>query len=108
MCEKSYMLAGRRITSVCQQSDQLLSSGGKKITASPTILCQGEKVRMKTVQEVKEQLGACSFLLLCYDGRLVNHSDPYVFVGLLLDGKLGKSEAVIAVKIFFTLYICHE
>ena len=56
---------------------------------------------MKTVQEIEEQLGACSFFLrLCSDLRVVDLSDGYIFVGQFLVEKLGKTEAVIAVKSF--------
>ena len=71
--EENCMLPDCRMTSVRQQLDHLLSLGGRKIAASPsTIFHQCEKVRMKTVQEVKEQQGACSFLQLCYNGRDVD------------------------------------
>ena len=97
------MLADHRMTSVRQQSDQLLSLGGKKIASSPlTVFRQREKVRMKTVQEVEEQLGACNFRQLCCDGRVVV---SYVLVGQFLAGKLIKTEAIIAVKFFYVIHL---
>ena len=62
------------MTSVCYQSDQLLSLGGKKIVASPsTIFYQSEKVHIKTVQEVEEQLETHNFFKFVMIGQVVNH-----------------------------------
>ena len=70
--EESGMLADRRKKkNVRQQSEQLLSLGSNKIAPTQsTIFRQREKVSIKTLQEVEEQLGARNFLQLCYDGRV--------------------------------------
>ena len=66
------------MTSIRQQSDQLLAYGGAAIAASPsTIFRNREKIRMKALEQAEVQLKACSFMQLCYDGRVINKSDRY-------------------------------
>jgi len=95
----SCMLADRRMTSIRQQSEQLLSLEGTSIAASPTtVFYNREKTRMRALQEAEQQLNACTSLQLCYDGRVVNKSDRYVFLGQCVDASNAKKEAVIGVK----------
>ena len=97
---ESCILADRRLTSIRQQSDQLLSVAGSAIAASPsTIFREREKIRMTALKNSESLLNGCAFLQLCNDGRVVNKSDRYVFLGQFLQADC-KKESVIAVKSF--------
>ena len=71
------------MTSIRQQSDQLTSLvDWHSISASPaTIHRRRETLRMKSMTLSEAKLDAASALQLCYDGRIVNKIDRYVFLG---------------------------
>ncbi|CAK8684380.1 unnamed protein product [Clavelina lepadiformis] len=95
------MLADRRMTSIRQHSDQLRSLAREKIAASPTtIFRRREKVRMKALERCQLEIKSCSAMQLCYDGRVINSLDRYVFVGQLLDDQNKKCERIVGVKTF--------
>ena len=99
---ESCILADRRLASIRQQSDQLLSVAGSAIAASPsTLFREREKIRMTALKNSEALLNGCDFLQLCYDGRVVNKSDRYVFLGQFLQADC-KKESVIAVKSFLS------
>ena len=63
---ESCSLADRRLTSIRQQSDQLLSVVGSEIAASPsTIFRKREKVRMSALSDAEAKLKGSDFLQLC-------------------------------------------
>ena len=98
---ESCTFADRRLTSIRQQSDQLLSVVGSEIAASPsTIFRKREKVRISALSDAEVKLHGSDFLQLCYDGRVVNKSDRYVFLGQFFNTAGSETEAVIAVKSF--------
>ena len=98
---ESCTFADRRLTSIRQQSDQLLSVVGSEIAASPsTIFRKREKVRMSALSDAEAKLKELDFLQLCNDGRIVNKSDRYVFLGQFFNTAGSETEAVIAVKSF--------
>ena len=80
--EESCILVDRRLTSIHQQSDQFLSvSGSEKIAASPsTIFRKREQCRLKALQRCKADLNKADALQLCYDGKIINKIDRYVFL----------------------------
>ena len=81
--EESCILADRRLTSIRQQSDQLLSVvGSEEIAASPsTIFCKREQCRLKALRRCKADLNKADALQLCYDGKIIHKIDRYVFIG---------------------------
>ena len=98
---ESCILADRRLTSIRQQSDQLLSVAGSAIAASPsTIFREREKIRMTALKNSEALLNGCNFLQLCYNGRVVNKSDRYVFLGQFLQADCKKKSVIAAVKSF--------
>ena len=54
---------------------------------------------MTALKNSEALLNGCDFLQLCYDGRVVNKSDRYVFLGQFLQADC-KKESVTAVKSF--------
>ena len=54
---------------------------------------------MTALKNSEALLNGCDFLQLCCDGRVVNKSDRYVFLGQFLQADC-KKESVIAVKSF--------
>ena len=74
---------------------------GSEIAASPsTIFRKREKVRMPALSDAEAKIKGSDFLQLCYDGRMVNKSDRYVFLGQFFNTAGSETEAVIAVKSF--------
>ena len=63
---------------------------------------------MKAFEQAKVQLKAPQIMQLCYDGRVVNKSDRYIFLGQFMVEELKKTEALIAVKSFHTGNICNN
>ena len=62
VCAESCILADRRLTSIRQQSDQLLSVAGSAIAASPsTIFREREKIRMTALKNSEALLNGCDF-----------------------------------------------
>ena len=100
--EESCILADRRLTSVCQQSDQLLSVvGSEKIAASPSaIFHEREQCRLKALRRCEADLNKADALQLCYDGKIINKIDKYVFIGQYYDLDQHFPERIMAVKTF--------
>ena len=98
---ESCTLADRRLTSIRQQSDQLLSVVGSEIAASPsTIFRKREKVRMSALRDAEAKLKGTDFLQLCYDGRIVNKSDKYVFLGQFLTLLVQRQKQLLLLNLF--------
>ena len=77
-----------------------MSVAGSAIAALPsTIFRESKKIQMTAFKNSEALLNGCDFLQLCYDGRVVNKSDRYVFLGQFLQADY-KKESVIAVKSF--------
>ena len=85
--EESCILADRRLTSIRQQSDQLLSVvSSEKIAASPsTIFCKREQCRLKALRRCEADLNKADALQLCYDSNIINKINRYVFIGQYYD-----------------------
>ena len=85
--EESCILADRRLTSIRQQSDQLLSVvSSEKIAASPsTIFCKREQCRLKALRRCEADLNKADALQLCYDSKIINKINRYVFIGQYYD-----------------------
>ena len=100
--EESCILVDRRLTSIRQQSDQLLSvSGSEKIAASPsTIFRKREQCRLKALRRCKADLNKADALQLCYDGKIINKINRYVFIRQYYDPDQHFSERIMAVKSF--------
>ena len=100
--EESCILADRRLTSIRQQSDQLLSVvGSEKIAASPsTIFRKREQCRLKALRRCEADLNKADALQLCYDGKIINEIDRYVYIGQYYDPDQHFSERIMAVKSF--------
>ena len=100
--DKSCILADRRMTSIRQQSDQLLSVvDRRKISASASsVYRRREEVRMKALILSDTALATTSALQLCYDGRVIDKIDRYVFLGQFVSDKLERCESVMLVKSF--------
>lgn len=79
------ILADRRMTSIRQQADQLASVVDRRqISASASsIYRRREEVRMKALAKSKVLLAEASALQLCYDGRIIEKLDHYVFFGAI-------------------------
>ena len=88
------------MTSLRQQSDQLLSIVDRdKISASvSTLYRRREEVRMKALTSSNAVLSTASALQLCYDGRVIDKIDRYVFLGHFVDDKLEPCESAMHVK----------
>ena len=102
MSDESCILADRRMTSLRQQCDQLLSVVDKdKISASvSTVYRRRETVRMKALTSSNIAINAASAVQLCYDGRVVDKIDRYVFLGQFVGDKLERCESIMLVKSF--------
>ena len=102
LTEQSCILADSRMTSLRQQSDQLLSViGDDNIAASSsTVYRHREKARMKALQQCESVLSASNSLQLCYDGKIIDKIDRYVFVGQFVDFNNAKMDEVMGVKSF--------
>ena len=100
--EESCILADRRLTSIRQQSDQILSVvGSENIAASPsTIFCKREQCRLKALRRCKADLNKADALQLCYDGKIINKIDRYIFIGQYYDPDQHFSERIMAMKSF--------
>ena len=97
--EKSCNLADRRLTSIRQQSDQLLSAFGDKIAASPTaVYRKRERFRMKALESCDDSLKKANAMQLCYDGKIINKMDRYVFLTQVIADHSSTGEHVVAVK----------
>ena len=90
------------MTYLSQQSDQLLSViGAENIAASSsTVHSHREKGRMKALQQCESVLSASNSLQLCYDGKIIDKIDRYVFVGQFVDFNSTKMDEVKGVKSF--------
>ena len=105
------ILVDRRLTSIRQQSDQLLSAfdGCKKIATSPaTVFRRREKCGMKALENCEADLSAATALQLSYDGKRINGLDRYVFLGQFLGADGKKCERVLAVKSFCDASVTSE
>ena len=83
----SGILADRRLTSIRQQSYQILSMDIKnvKIAASPaTVYRRKNDCRMKALESCEANLDATNAMQLCYDGKWINDIDRYVFLSQIL------------------------
>ena len=75
--------------------------GSEKIAASPsTIFCKREQCRLKALRRCKPDLYKADALQLCYDGKIINKIDRYVFIGQYYDPDQHFSERIMAVKSF--------
>jgi len=99
---ESCVLADRRLTTIRQQSDQLLAVIGKnQVAASPaTIYRHREKERMKALANCEAALNATDAIQLCYDGRVVNKMDRYAFLGQFVDLESNRCEKILGIKSF--------
>ena len=101
LTHECYILADGRMTSMRQQSELLLLVLNRSlIFASPLTIYRRIKVRMKALALNVDKLSAASALQLCYDGRVVNRIDRYVFLDQFIDDKLKRSDSVMHVKSF--------
>ena len=100
--EENCILTDRRLTSIRQQSDQLLSvMGSESIAALPsTIFCKREQCRLKALQRCKADLNKADAQQICYDGKIINKIDRYVLIGQYYDPNQHFSERIMAVKSF--------
>ena len=100
--EESCILADRRMTSLRQQSDQLLSVvGPENIAASAsTVYRHREKMRMKALQRSETLEASSTAIQLCYDGKIIDKIDRYVFVAQFVNVNDAKTEQVVGVKSF--------
>ena len=55
---------------------------------------------MSALKDTEVLVRSCHFLQLCYDGRIIDKSDGYVFLGQFFNITDSKREAVTAVKSF--------
>ena len=75
--------------------------GSENIAASPsTIFCKREQCRLKALRRCKAELNKADALQLCYDGKIINKIDRYVFIGQYYDHDQHFSERIMAVKSF--------
>ena len=102
--EESCILADRRLTSIRQQSDQLLAVvGSEKIAASPsTIFRKREQCRLKAFRRCEADLNKADALQLCYDGKIIYKIDRYSFIGQYYDPDQHFFEQIMAMKSFPT------
>ena len=101
--DTSCILADRRLASIRQQSDQLLSveNSGGKIAASPaTVYRRRNQCRLKALANSEANLRAANALQLSYDGKRINEIDRYVFLGQFLGSDGNECEEVLGVKSF--------
>ena len=100
--EESCILADRRMTSLRQQPDQLLSVvGPENIAASAsTVHRHREKMRMKALQRSETLVASSNAIQLCYDGKIIDKIDRYVFVAQFVNVSDAKTEQVVGVKSF--------
>ena len=69
------------------------------IPASPSTTCRRrEDVRIKALNKSEESLAAASALQLCYDGRIIEKIDRYVFVGQFVSAQLDPCDTVLLVR----------
>ena len=97
------MGADKRMLYVRQQSDAILSVVGKDAvaTSASTVICKRQKFRLTALEECEAALISAEALQLCYDGRVVNKIDRYVFLGQGVGSdQTNKSEHVMGVKSF--------
>ena len=90
------------MTSLRQQSDQLLSVvGPENIAASAsTGYRHREKMRMKALQRSETLVDSSNTIQLCYDGKIIDKIDRYVFVAQFVNVSDAKTEQVVGVKSF--------
>ena len=63
-----------------------------------TLYRRREEVRMKALTSSNAVLTTASALQLCYDGRVIDKIDRYVFLGQFVDDKLEPCKSVMHVK----------
>ena len=101
LSKESCFLADRRMTSLRQQSDILSTVIGHGIAASPsTVYRHREKSRIEALKDSETSLAGADSLQLCYDGKIVDKMDRYIFVGQFIDAKNTKMDEIVAVKSF--------
>ena len=101
--DESCVRADKRMLSVRQQSDAILSVVGKDAVAASasTVFRKRQKFRLTALEECEAALNRAEALQLCYDGRVVNKVDRYVFLGQGVgSNQTIKSEHVMGVKSF--------
>ena len=77
--------------------------GSEKIAAaaSPsTIFREQEQCRLKALRRCEANLNKADALQLCYDGKIIDKIDRYVFIGQCYDPDQHFSERIMAVKSF--------
>ena len=75
--------------------------GSEKIAASPsTIFSKREQCRLKALRRCEADLNKADALQLCYDGKIINKIDRYVFIGQYYDPDQHFSERIMAMKLF--------
>ena len=79
--------------------DHLVSVFGRRcVAASPsTVYRRREDVRMRALKKSEESLAAASPLQLCYDGRIIENINRYVFVGQFVNAQLDPCDTVMLV-----------
>ena len=101
--EESCILADRRLTSSVSNliSFSLSVVGSEKTAASPsTIFSKREQCRLKALRRCKADLNKADAPKLCYDGKIINKIDRYVFIGQYYDPDQHFFERIMAVKSF--------
>ena len=53
---------------------------------------------MKALKKSEESLAAVSALQLCYDGRVIERIDRYVFAGQFVNAQLDPCDTVVLVR----------
>ena len=55
-------------------------------------------MRMRDLKKSEESLAAASPLQLCYDGKIIEKIDRYVFVGQFVNAQLDPCDTVMLVR----------
>ena len=81
--DESCVRADKRMLSVRQQSDAILSVVGKDaVAASPsTVFQKRQKFRLTVLEKCEAALSSLKLYILSYGGRVVNKVDRHVFLG---------------------------
>ena len=101
--DENCVRADKRMLSVRQQSNAILSVVEKDAVATSASLVfrKRQKFRLTALEECEAALNIAKALQLCYDGRVVNKVDRYVFLGQGVGSdQTIKSEHVMGVKSF--------
>ena len=79
--------ADRLFTSIRQQSDFQKSTVGENNIAasSATVYRKREQCRLDALRRCEDDLRQASAIQLCYDGKILNHMDRYVFLGQIVN-----------------------